>query len=190
MPYLINSGRKNFCKSSQGGIKKVYLAGFVPYTRNEFGFDNLVLAYIPTTYVYEFELIGNNNTFSNSYNGESYTQSLNVEFRKQGLQTTKQMESLNYMELRALILDNNGNYLVFGLDNGITSSSLEIVTGGSKGEFNGYRLQFSGMEKHTSPLVLNPFEIGFVLAEENADFYQFQDLSTFLFQDGAPYYFN
>ena len=190
MSYLINSGRKTFCKSSQGGIRKVYLAGFVPYQRNRFEFDGTVLTSIPTTYVYEFELIGSGNRFSSSFQGDSYNQSLNLEFKKQDLETTIQMESLNYMELRALVLDNNGNYFIFGLDNGLTSNSLNIVSGGAKTDFNGYRMTLEGKEKHSTPFVLNPFEIGFVLADENQDFYQFQDLSTFLFQDGTPYYFN
>lgn len=190
MSYLINSGRRNHCKNSLGGIRKVYLAAFVPYHRNEFEFDGLVLQSMPVTYVYAFELVGSNNTFSNSYNGERYSQTLSLEFKKQDFQTTVQMASLNYLELRALILDNNGNYLVFGLDNGLTSNSLEILTGGSRGEFNGYRIQFSGSEKHTAPIVLDPFNIGFIEVGDQTDFYQFQDLSAFLFQDGTPYYFN
>lgn len=190
MSYLLSSGRKTFCKSSQGGIRKVYLAGFVPYQRNGFSFSGTVLTNIPTTYVYEFELNGSGNRFSSRFQGDSYNQTLNLEFKKQDLQTTIQMQSLNYMELRALILDNNGNYLVFGLDNGLTSDGLNIVSGGAKGDFSGYRLTLNGQEKHIAPFVLNPFEIGFVLADDNQDFYQFQDLTAFLFQDGTPYYFN
>lgn len=187
---LINSGRKTFFKSSQGGIRKVYLSGFVPYQRNQFSFNGNVLTSIPTTFVYEFELNGSGNRFTSSFQSDSYNQTLNLEFKKQDLETTIQMEALNYMELRALILDNNGNYLLFGLDNGLTSDGLNIVSGGARADFNGYRLTLQGKEKHQTPFVLNPFEIGFILAEENEDFYQFQDLEAFLFQDGTPYYFN
>ncbi|QLG46059.1 hypothetical protein [Costertonia aggregata] len=187
---LLTSGKRYGCKDSNGGIKKIYLAAFVPYSRNLFGFDGVLLTSIPTTFVYAFEMIGDNNSFQQSYDGIGYSQTLNVEFKRQDVDTAIQMQSLNYIELRALILDKNDNYLVFGLDNGLTSDSLEILTGNSRSEFNGYRMIFTGKEKHTSPFVLDPFNNGFIEVDEEDDFYQFQNLEAFMFQNGEQYYFN
>lgn len=186
---LLNKGKKYGCKTTIGGIKKVYLATFVHYSRNEFSFDGLVLTSIPTTFIYDFELDGDGNTFNQTTDGQSYDQNLNLEFKKQDLTTTKLMESLNYLDYRALVEDRNGNYFLFGLDNGLTSEGLEITTGGNVNDFNGYRIRFKGREKHPVPFVLDPFDNGFIVVE-GQDYYQFQDLEAFLFQDGGEYQFN
>lgn len=190
MPILLTSGWKVPCKDTLGGMRKVYLAAYTFYTRGEFGFDGSVLTSIPTTFVHEFELNGSNNSFSDRYDGESYSQSLTLEFKKKDVETSFEMERLNYLELRALVQDRNGNYLVLGLENGLTCDSLDIITGGSKSDFNGYRLSLSGKEQLAAPIVLDPFDNGFIIDEGETDYYQFQNLEAFHFQDGTIYEFN
>jgi hypothetical protein len=190
MANLLNSGWKVPCKDTLGGMRKVYLAAYAYYPRSEFGFNGSVLTSIPTTFVHEFELDGSNNSFNDRFDGESYIQSLNIQFKKKDLATTIQMEKLNYLELRALVLDRNGNYLVLGLENGLSCDSLDIETGGSKSDFNGYKLSLSGKEQYSAPIVLDPFDNGFIVDEGETDFYQFQNLEAFHFQDGTIYEFN
>jgi hypothetical protein len=173
-----------------GGIRKVYLAAYTYYPRGMFGFDGSVLTSIPATFVHEFELNGSNNSFNDNYDGESYSQSLTLEFKKKDAETSFEMERLNYLELRALVLDRNGNYVVLGLDNGLSCDSLDIDSGGSKSDFNGYKLSFSGKEQHPAPLVRDPFENGFIIEDGITEYYQFQNLVAFHFQDGTIYEFN
>lgn len=188
---LITSGRNiPSCKDTVGGIKRVYLANFVSYYRHEFGFDGNVLTSRPTTFVYAFDLIGNNNSFNERFDGEKYEQTLTMEFQKQDSMTSKQMEAINYIEAFALIEDRNGNYFLYGLDNGLSGSSLEIVSGGQQSEFTGYKLRLTGTEKYSAPYVLDPFDNGFIIDDGENDYYQFQNLETFHFQDGTIYEFN
>ncbi|MFS4469108.1 hypothetical protein [Maribacter sp. 2210JD10-5] len=186
---LITSGKRAGCKTTIGGIKLVYLATFVPYQRNEFGLDGTVLTSIPETFIYRFELDGDKNSFSQSYDGKSYSQSLSLEFKKQDVTTSKLSESLNYLDYRALILDRNGDYYLLGLENGLTSTGIQITSGGSTSDFNGYSISFNGKERLQALHVIDPFNNGFIEVD-GEDFYQFQNLETFCFQDGELYQFN
>ncbi|KKN02783.1 hypothetical protein LCGC14_1114210 [marine sediment metagenome] len=145
---------------------------------------------MPTTFVHQYEILGAANTFTVNFDGDSYAQSINLEFPKQQVGNTLNFERLSQLEVRILIQDNNGTWTVYGLDNGMNCDGLDIVSGGSKGEFNGYRMRFSGKEKHGTPIVLDPFSNGFIVVDEEEDFYQFQNLEAFMFQDGTLYEFN
>ena len=190
MATSISRGRYDNCKNTIGGLSKLYLAQFTPYRRNAFGFNGNVLTSIPTTFVHLFELTGNN-TFSQSKNGDGYDQTLSVEFRKIDVQTTLQMMTLNYIELRALVEDRNGNWFILGLENGLESEGLTIDTGDSKSAFNGYRMTLKGKEVLSVPYVLDPFTNGFIdVTDPTNEYYQFMDFQAFQFQDGEVFQFN
>ncbi|WP_136465531.1 hypothetical protein [Flagellimonas onchidii] len=190
MASSISRGRKDGCKDSIGGLQKLYLAQFTPYRRNAFGFNGNVITSIPTTFVHLFELTGNN-TFSQSRNGDGYDQTLTVEFRKLDVQTTLQMMTLNYIELRALVQDRNGNWFILGLENGLESEGLTIETGDSRSSFNGYRMTLKGKETLSVPFVSDPFTNGFIdVSDPTTEYYQFQDYQAVQFQDGEFFLFN
>ena len=187
MPFLINRNRKVPCKGTQGGLKRVYITAFEPYSRAQYSVLDGELLNFPQTFVQTFELSGSSNSFSERYDGEKYTQTLTLKFPKSDSESNMQMETLNYMEWRIIVQDRNDNYFILGLDNGLTSDGLSVSSGAAHADFNGYDITFSGLEKHRAPSIQDPFTIGFL---EAGEIFQFQDLVQFQFQDGEPYQFN
>ena len=54
---------------------------------------------------------------------------------------------MSYGHPHVIIEDNNGNLLLAGLEYGMDVTGGSIATGSGMGEFNGYTLTFTGMEK-------------------------------------------
>ena len=54
---------------------------------------------------------------------------------------------LSYVHPHILVEDNNGNVFLAGLEYGMDVTGGSIVTGSGMGEYNGYTLTFTGMEK-------------------------------------------
>ena len=69
-----------------------------------------------------------------------------------------------------LTLDNNGIYKIHGLQNGLQAGAINYVTGGSKPDFNGFKIDLNGMEEKESFFIENPFDKGFI--NEGFNYYE------------------
>lgn len=140
------------CKDGSGGVKSLWLFPWAKYSRKDIVRDGIVLTSFPNNTIYKFE--GN---FASSFtdvasfdrHGEKFDQTISGTFTK--------MESRFYFDnvrgklLRAVVLDNNGNYWLLGQDNGLRATQYQKGTGSSKSELNGYTLTLSGSERLEAP---------------------------------------
>ena len=189
---ILTKGRTELsCYNNIGGIKNVYLFKYVNYAYSQIVTSGQELTSFPFTYIYKYEIQGG--TFSeniqNDEQGILYNQELSFVLTKQDLTTTINLNNLRNIYLRYIVEFNNGTYKIGGLYNGAELSALELVSGGSKGEFNGYRISVSSKERYSAQYIDDLENVGFSIFNEVYD-YQFQDDNNFIFMDGNNYQFN
>ena len=140
----ITAGRLKTCKSSLGGVSKLYLFNFVenPFTVTA-GVATAINPLLTTVFEYELEGDGNNvaeSLVSDRNSGTSLnTQTSTIVLKKIDATTGAQMNLLAYGFPMAVVKDRNGIYHAIGIDDGIDFTVAQ-TTGGAKGELNGYTL--------------------------------------------------
>lgn len=142
----ISAGRARICKQSLGGNSKLYLWNWSSEVAS-FTYANGIATAINAslTTVYGFLLEGDSNTLiqdmpSDRNSGTSVnTQTLAITLKKIDATTSAEMSQLAYGFPQAAIKDRNGIYHLIGLDDGI-DFQIQEVTGGAKGDLNGYNL--------------------------------------------------
>ena len=161
------------------------MASYSFYPRSKMVFeDNIKVVSFPTTIIHKFN--GQVSFTENHSNG--HNQSISLKLNKQDQATRKLVQNIN--EIRVILVLNNGKMLLLGCDNGLERDSLNVSSGGSKQEGSNYTLSFSGKELYTAPFIDNLQDAGFLEADETKEYYQFQNLQNFEFQDGTIYNFN
>lgn len=148
----INKEYLRRCKKSIGAIKEVYLCTYEVYGRKQITIEDNLVTSFPNTAIYRMQGLlnaGFNENAGDSGEGYDYKQRLNLTFSK--LDTyynfTKVVEGL----VRAVILDNNGNYWLLGCYNGLDIIDYGRATGNSKPQLNGYTIALEGMEAVEAP---------------------------------------
>jgi hypothetical protein len=149
----IANGRVEPCKNSVGGLDAIYFINYkikdtdVTYTAST---DEIMdVNGVPT--LYKYELKGNNSfeeTIQTSReNGTTYfEQVLSVELKKQDLATTKTVKLLAYGRPHIVVRNRAGQFKIAGLFRGMDMTAGTISDGVAMGDFNGYKLTFTGME--------------------------------------------
>jgi hypothetical protein len=140
----ITAGRAKPCKTSNGGLGKLYLFNFV---ENPFTVVNGVATAINPllTEAFEYELEGDGNNVSESLVSDRNTgTSVNTQtgtfvLKKIDAVTSAQMNLLAYGFPMAVVKDRNGIFHAIGIDDGIDFTVVQS-TGGAKAELNGYTL--------------------------------------------------
>lgn len=176
----IVTGYNRKCKDSIGGVSKVWICKYQKYSRSQIVTDGNILVSFPDSFLHSFESLEIPNATETQETGEGgkfYNQSISLVFS--GADKT-QLELLNYLEYRILILDNNGVYRIYGMYNGLESSGLTYETGGAKNSFNGFRITFTGKEDKKSLFVNNPFNY---LLLQNNDYFIFQNTDLWLIEN-------
>lgn len=149
----IANGRVESCKDSVSGLDAIYFVNFgiessdVTYTT---GTDE-VSAVDGVTSLYKYELKGNNSfeqtITSSRENGTTFfEQVLSIELKKQDLATTKTVKLLAYGRPHIVIRNRAGQFKIAGLFRGMDLTAGSISDGVAMGDFNGYKLTFTGME--------------------------------------------
>lgn len=167
-------GRKEVCNNLIGGVNKVYLMDFVKYPKQriELNSDKTQLLSFPITIIYEVELRTDTAFDQQLINEEgsiSYEQSIELALKKDSLQTLREVKTLLKKDLRLIVQDRNGNLQIMGLYNGVRLSSYNRVTGGSKGDFNGYNVTFEAQEPMISPFIGSLNDTGFIEEPEPSE---------------------
>jgi len=147
----IQRGRVEPCKDKVGGINKVYFVnkgdlGDIAMT------GDVIDTVSGTPSAYEFEVRGASSytetPTSSRENGTTYfEQVLELQLPQLSKEDHQTVKMLSYGHPHVIIEDNNGNFLLAGLDYGMDVTGGSIATGSGMGEFNGYTLTFTGMEK-------------------------------------------
>ena len=167
----IVSGINRDCKDAIGGVNKVYLFSWVKYSRSQIVIDNNILTSFPESNVYEFETIGDvqfNEDTQEDDGGKFYNISLS--FR---IGNYSYAEKLLKKNVRAVVLDRNGNFRLLGAFNGLFCTKVGKETGSNKSDFNGFKIDFEGKELRESLFFtsLDTITSGTsYLLQENGDF--------------------
>lgn len=153
----ITQGRLKGCKDAIAGTSKVFLFNFV---ENPFTVANGVVTGINplVTEVFQYDLIGDGNTFVESMVGDRNTgtspntQTLTLALHKITKEDQNQFNLLVYGYPQAVIKDRMGNYMVMGITEGI-DFTVSPTTGGAKADFNGYNLTGVATESKLAPIM-------------------------------------
>lgn len=146
-------GRLEPCKDVSGGIKKIF---FIDYTRDllstaTFDSNNQITAFATALTLYEYELRGNGHNFvenlqvSGDTGTRFNTQTLTAVIKQRNIATRKEFMLLAAASPHIVILDNNGNYVFAGIENGF-DITIEATTGSAMGELNGYNITATAQE--------------------------------------------
>jgi hypothetical protein len=147
------NGRVEPCKDSIGGLDAIYFVNYgieesdVTYTvgTDEISDINGI------TSLYKYELKGTNSfeqtITSSRENGTTFfEQVLSIELKKQDLATTKNVKLLAYGRPHIVVRNRAGQFKIAGLFRGMDMTAGSISDGVAMGDFNGYKLTFTGME--------------------------------------------
>lgn len=153
MACLLTRGFEKDCRDSVGGIKTVYLANWsevTNYTETDGEITAMTLS--SGSFFHEYQLRRQTSSFTETYEGSEENGTLFHEQEVTVILTRLEAAKRNEMYLMGkgdVVLtaeDNNGNYIVFGLDNGLTLGG-QATSGTAFGDLSGYELTFTGQEK-------------------------------------------
>ena len=139
----LTSGFGLDCKTSTGGLKKVYLQS---KGDSDFTFTGGEITAIDSGNWYEYDLQPQTANFEETltFNRDNstifYSQTIAMKLHK--LSTAKRNELVEVAQARiwAIVVDANNNYILCGFENGLDLSTRTGSTGTALGDFNGYDL--------------------------------------------------
>ena len=151
------------CKTTLGGIKKIYLAPFISYKRSQIITQGMELITFPSTGITEFDVIGSYNQGSEFEGGDVlFNQSITANLNE--VYDVMDVQSLLVIDYRVIVLTNNNQYLIAGTRNGLRGTTNN-TSGTEKAEFNGFSLDFTGKEEEPLLLIKDLGDAGFFIQE-------------------------
>lgn len=166
----LTSGRTNPCNDNIGGIRNLYLLPFVYYT-TEIVTSGATITSFPTTEIYRYHTYDAafSENIGNDEEGIRYDQSVTFTLWKQRVSETNRLHIATKVELRVIVEFNDGKLRMIGAKNGAEIDNLEILSGGSKSDLNGYRVTVTGSERESAYYLdnLNDFTIQEYLLTES-----------------------
>ena len=169
-----------------GGVKSIYLLPFVRYSRSQMTIIGQKLTAFPGSDIYKVYSIGAN--FTDTPEEEGGAVFFNQNFTFDVLKTTEssQIYTLLKQKYRAIVQDNNGNWRMLGLFNGLNTKYTN-GTGTGLSDFSGYKVTMEGKEDRQA-IYMNGLTSG--MTPTGVDNFVFQGGDNFVFQGGNNYIFN
>ena len=132
------------CTTSQGGIKKAWIADYSTVKPTISGDKISAIDTISSFKPYEFrrgtasftETLTADETTGNNY----VTQELSLVFTKKDTAKRIEMAALSIGQLAVILLDNNGKYFYMGVDDYVSASAGGSESGTAKGDRNAYTI--------------------------------------------------
>jgi hypothetical protein len=150
----LSLGRLKPCKDSVGGIKNIYfinygdIDGLVYNVTDTDVIDTLGVGVSAYKYEVHFSSSFTQNIQSSSENGTTaFEQSLELTLPRLTKEDHKEIKLLAWGHPHVVIEDQNGQFYVAGLLNGMEVTGGTIVTGQAMGDLSGYTLTLTGMER-------------------------------------------
>ena len=161
MSCAITSGYTLDCKDAIGGIKKVYFGNAEPSAMTVGANASGVITSVSGISFYGYELLpqGKNN-FTETINSNAevgtlfYTQLLSLEFTKLTQSTRNKLATIAKRRNVVVVETHDGTFFMLGQTYGLECSGGSALSGAAMGEFQGYQLQLTGMEKNPMNEVL------------------------------------
>lgn len=156
----IANGREEACKDAISGLQNIYFINYgdlqigdVVYKDNGANSD-VIDTWQPSAVLnlYKYELKGANGfeqTIQTSRdNGTTFLeQVLTVQLKKQDIATHKNVKLLAYGRPRIVVETRDHQYFLAGLEQGCDVTAGNVSSGTAMGDFNGYNLTFTAMER-------------------------------------------
>lgn len=186
---MINSLTRNIERPDfdlLGGVKTIYLLPYVKYLRSQMTIVDQKLTAFPGSDIYKVYSSGSNFTDTPEIEGGAvfFNQSFTFDVLK--TEEASQVYTLLKQKYRAIMQDNNGNWRMIGLFNGL-DTTYSNSTGADLSEFNGYRVTMEGKEDRQA-IYMNGITPG--MTPTQVDNFIFQDGNNFVFQDNKNFIFN
>jgi len=150
----LSLGRLKPCKDTVGGIKNIYFVDYGDFTDITYDstdtdvIDGLATSFNAYKYEVHFSSSFTQNIQSSMENGTTaFEQVLEVTLPKLTKEDHKELKLISFGHPHVIVEDQNGNYFVAGLLNGMAVTGGTIVTGLNMGDLSGYTLTLTGMEK-------------------------------------------
>jgi hypothetical protein len=150
----LSLGRLKPCKDTVGGIKNIYFVdygdfdGIVYNATDTDVIDDLAASFNAYKYEVHFSSSFTQNIQSSMENGTTaFEQVLEVTLPKLTKEDHKELKLVSFGHPHVIVEDQNGNFFVAGLLNGMSVTGGTIVTGLNMGDLSGYTLTLTGMEK-------------------------------------------
>lgn len=155
MSCAITSGYTLDCKDAIGGIKKVYFGNAEPSAMTIGTNASGTITGVSGISFYAYELLpqGKNN-FTETINSNAevgtlfYTQQLSLEFTKLTQTTRNKLATIAKRRNVVVVETHDGTFFMLGQTYGLECSGGSALSGAAMGEFQGYQLQLTGMEKN------------------------------------------
>lgn len=187
--FTLTSGRTEPCKDNIGGIKNIYLMPFVEYDHTEIVLNGSQVTSFPNSFVYKYDIRKGSyvETINNDEEGISYDQVLNFTMFKIDLLTTNEIDNATKLDLRYIVELNDGTFRIAGLYTGAKIDNMNIDSGGSKSDFNGYNVTINSSEEISAPF-LDSLS-GFSVVDQDYQFL-FEDEEEYTFEDSVDFTIN
>lgn len=150
----LSLGRLKPCKDTVGGIKNIYFVNYGDFTGISYNvtdtdvIDDLATSFNAYKYEVHFSSSFTQNIQSSMENGTTaFEQVLEVTLPKLTKEDHKELKLVSFGHPHVIVEDQNGNFFVAGLLNGMAVTGGTIVTGLNMGDLSGYTLTLTGMEK-------------------------------------------
>ena len=150
----LSLGRLKPCKDTVGGIKNIYFVDYGDFTGIVYNatdtdvIDDLAASFSAYKYEVHFSSSFTQNIQSSMENGTTaFEQVLEVTLPKLTKEDHKELKLISFGHPHVIVEDQNGNFFVAGLLNGMSVTGGTIVTGLNMGDLSGYTLTLTGMEK-------------------------------------------
>ncbi len=155
----IANGRLEACKDAISGLLNIYFINYGDLSTEDItygvsGNSDVILTWQPASQLslYKYELKGANGfeqTIQTSRdNGTTFfEQVLTAQLKKQDVATHKNVKLLAYGRPRIVVETRDHQYFLAGLEQGCDVTAGTVSTGTAMGDFNGYNLTFTAMER-------------------------------------------
>jgi hypothetical protein len=154
----IANGRLEACKDAISGLLNIYFINYGDLEIGDVNYDStntdVIETWVPASQLslYKYELKGANGfeqTIQTSRdNGTTFfEQVLTIQLKKQDIATHKNIKLLAYGRPRIVVETRDHQYFLAGLEQGCDLTAGAVSSGTAMGDFNGYNLTFSAMER-------------------------------------------
>lgn len=142
------------CKDSIGGIKRVWVFPFEYNMATADASTNQITAItVDKANISEYEFRKNTASLTTTYNTDdaagtsSFTSDLSLQFTKLENAKRSAIMAICLQDVGCVCEDQNGNYILLGFDNPVTSSAAGANSGTAAADFSGYTITLQDLSK-------------------------------------------
>ena len=146
--------RDEQCADSVGGVSDLYVFPYVKYSRSQIKVVDNILIDFPFSLIYDLNALQSTLTETPSIEdgGIAFAQTGSFQINK--IKSVDSYRMFLEKDWRIIIRDNNGNYRLIGLQNGVKIKYTKEI-GTNLVDFNGFKMSFDTKEEYTAPFITN-----------------------------------